>query len=127
MELNIEGQGGGGYLKLPGDELLKFPWRIQVQVMLPVHQAHAGDQTNKSEIVITMQMRNKNMIDAAATNLVSGQLHLGTLPAIHQEQVVIQRDHLRSRVTIISGKGRVISKDSNSQQKFQNKGSQFKA
>ena len=52
--------------------------------------------------MVAMQVRNKNMVDAAAADTVFGHLHLRAFAAIYQEQIVIQRHQLGSRVAIKS-------------------------
>jgi hypothetical protein len=75
---------------------------MQVQVVLTAQQAHAGDKTDKAEIVVAMQVGDKNMVDTATADAVFGHLHLGALAAIDQEQVLVEGHHLGCRVTVKS-------------------------
>jgi len=47
------------------------------------------DQAHQSKIVVTVQMTDKNMINAAVSNLVPQHLNLGSLPTIDQKQILV--------------------------------------
>ena len=81
-----------------------------MQVMVPAQETHAGDQTDQSEIMVPMQVRDKNMIDTAAPDLVFIHLGLGAFPAIDQEKMIVQGDHLGRGMTVEGRDGRIISK-----------------
>jgi hypothetical protein len=83
--------------------------------MLSVHQTHARQQAYQSEVMITVQMRNENVIDPASSYFISRQLHLRSFATIHQKQLVFQRYYLGSGMTIVCGESRIISENGNSQ------------
>jgi hypothetical protein len=57
-----------------------------------------------------MQVRDKNMVDPAAPDLVLIHLRLCTFPAINQEKMVVEGDHLGRGMPVKSWYGRIISK-----------------
>jgi len=60
--------------------------------------------------MIAVQVGNKDMVDPASADFVFIHLCLGAFPAINQEKMVIQGDHLGSRVPVEGRDGRIISK-----------------
>jgi len=74
-----------------------------VQLLGPPEEAHAGEQADESEIVVAVEMGDKDMVDLAAADLVFGHLHLGAFATIHQEYLVFHRHDLGCRVTIECG------------------------
>ena len=80
-----------------------------MQILGTSQQPHAGQKADEPEIVIAVQMRNENVIDLAAADLVFGHLHLGTFAAIDKEDLILHGDHLGGRVTIKSRQSRVIA------------------
>ena len=77
---------------------------------MPAQEAHTGYQSDQSEIVVTMQVGDENMIYPASPDLVLIHLCLRAFPAIDQEKMVIQRNHLGCWVPVESRYGRIISK-----------------
>ena len=55
-------------------------------------------------------MRNENMIHATAPDLKSVHLHLGAFSAIDQKQLFFVCHYLSRWVTVVHGKGRIITK-----------------
>ncbi len=60
-------------------------------------EAHAGDQSDQSEIMIPVQVGDENMVDPASPDLVFVHLRLGAFSAINQEKMIVEGDHLGSR------------------------------
>jgi hypothetical protein len=83
MKMQGKWEGGIGHFQLQVDHFFQGRGRMQVQVVLAAQQAHTGDETDKTKVMIAMQVRDKNMVDAAAADAVFGHLHLGAFPAIH--------------------------------------------
>jgi hypothetical protein len=81
-----------------------------MKVMDSTQKTHTGDETYESEIMVPMQVRDKNMIDTAAPDLVFIHLGLRSFPAIDQEQVIVQGDNLSRGMTVEGRDGRIISK-----------------
>ena len=65
-------------------------------------QAHAGQEADQPEIVVTVQMGNKDVVDLTAADLVFGHLHLGAFAAVKEKELVFHRDHLCGGMTIKS-------------------------
>jgi hypothetical protein len=81
-----------------------------MQIMVSTEKTHAGDETDESEIMVPMQVRDENMIDTAAPDFVFIHLGLRAFPAIDQEKVIIQGDDLGRGMTVKGRDGRIISK-----------------
>ena len=77
---------------------------------MTAQKSHAGNQPNQPEIMVPMQVGNKNMVDPATADLVFVHLRLGAFTAIDEEKMVIQGDHLGGRMPVKSRYGRIISK-----------------
>ena len=65
-------------------------------------KAHRREQTDQAKVVITVKMRNEDMIDLAAADLVLGHLHLSAFPTVDKEEVIFHGDDLCGRVAIES-------------------------
>lgn len=68
---------------------------VEVQISCSVIQVHGKEQAHEAEVMIAMQVRNKNMMDAMNGAVVLHQLHLCAFSAIHQEKFVLDFDQLR--------------------------------
>lgn len=76
-----------------------------------VHQPHGGDQSNKSEIMVAMQMADENVLDTTSSDFVPAQLHLSALSTVDQEKLVIPMQHLGRWMAVEGGNGRVVAQD----------------
>ena len=83
-----------------------------MKLLLMPKQAERIDESYQSEIMITMEMGNKNMGDLASSDLEIDHLDLCAFPAIHQVIIPIKRNHLAGGMAIECRNCRVISKDS---------------
>lgn len=84
-----------------------------MQFLLVAQQAKGINKTYKSEIMVAMQVRDEYMGDAAAADFVVDHLYLGTFPAINEEMIPVQGNHLAGRMTVEGRNSRIISKDRN--------------
>jgi len=82
-----------------------------MEYLLVSEQAQGIDQSDQSEIVIPVQVGNKNMGDPAPPDLIPDQLYLGTLPAIYQVIGTIQGYHLAGGVPVKGRNSRIISQN----------------
>ena len=73
-----------------------------MKLLCTAEQAHAGQEADQPEIVVTVQMGNKDVVDLTAADLVFGHLHLGPFAAVNQKDLVFHGDDLCSRMTIKS-------------------------
>lgn len=83
-----------------------------MQYLLVAEQTERADQANQSEIMVTMQMGNENMRDAATPYLIVDQLDLGALATIHQVIGAIERHHLAGWVAVEGRYGGIITQNS---------------
>jgi hypothetical protein len=51
--------------------------------LLSIEQSEAVDKSDQTKVMIAMQMRDKDMRDAAVLYFVTHQLQLGTLSAVY--------------------------------------------
>jgi hypothetical protein len=77
---------------------------------MPSQQTHGSYQADQPEIVIPMEVRNENVVYTASSDFVFVHLRLGAFTAIHEEKMIIQCNHLGSRVPVESRNGRIVSK-----------------
>ena len=61
-------------------------------------QVHGGDEAVESEEVVSVQMRDEDVVDALHLHLVASQLHLGAFTAIDQEVLVMDVHYLSGRM-----------------------------
>ena len=73
-----------------------------MQILVSSQQSHTGDEPDQTKIMVSVQVGNENVINAASADLVFVHLGLGTLTTVHQEQMVVQGDDLGRRMTIES-------------------------
>ncbi len=65
--------------------------------------------------MIAMQVLDENMINAAAPDAVLGHLHLRTLAAVYQKQLLVHRHHLCGWMAVKGRERRIISEYGNRQ------------
>ncbi len=68
--------------------------------------------------MVTMEVGDENMIYPASTDLVLIHLRLRPFPAIDQEKMVIERNHLGCWVPVESRYSRIISKYCNREHRW---------
>ena len=78
---------------------------VEIQVLDTTQEAHAGDQPDQAEIMVSVQVGDKNMVDPAAPDLILVHLRLGAFPAIYQEKMVVKGNHLGRRMPVESRNG----------------------
>ena len=71
-----------------------------MNILLATQKSHTCDESDQTEIMISVQVRNEDMIDLAAPDLIFRNLCLSTFTAIHKEQVLVHRNYLRGRMTV---------------------------
>ena len=97
------GQLDVGDLQLQLYYILQYGRRVDIHLLRPAQETHAGEHTYETEIMIPVEMGYEDVIDLTATDLVFGHLHLRPFPTVHQEDLVLHRDHLGSGMTVESG------------------------
>ena len=108
-----KGQGGICYFQLHVYQFFQRCGRMQVHIVLAAQQAHAGDKANKPKIMISVQVRDKNMVDPASADFVLVHLRLCAFTAVDQKKMIIQGHYLGRRVAVKRRYGRVISEYGN--------------
>jgi hypothetical protein len=110
MKDQFERKLGIGHFELKVENFDQPGRTVEVELLVSAQQAHARDQANQAKIMIPVQVRDENMIDAASPDLVFVHLCLCALSAIHEEEMVVERNHLGCGVPVESRYGRIISK-----------------
>jgi hypothetical protein len=77
-----------------------------MEFFLSAEQMKGTEQPHQSEVMITVQMGNKNVPDPLDLDLLPAQLHLRALPAIDQKELVVHVDHLSRGIVSACGRGR---------------------
>jgi hypothetical protein len=98
-----------GDSELKADDVLECGRGVDVEVLCAAQQTHRRQQTYKPEIMIAMEMRDKDVVDPGTPDLVFSHLHLGTFTAIDKEDVVFHGDYLCRRVAIKGRQGGIIA------------------
>jgi hypothetical protein len=62
---------------------------MQAERKGPTHQIEGGEQSVKSEHMVSMQMADENVVDLAELDTTLPELHLGSLAAIYQKQTLM--------------------------------------
>lgn len=109
MKVEGVGQLDVGDPELQPDDPFEGCRRIDVQILGSAEQPHTGEEADEPEIMVTMKMGDKNVIDLAAADLVFGHLHLGTFAAVDQKDLVFHGDNLGRGMTVKGGQSGVIT------------------
>src|SRR5690606_18276641 len=95
--------------KMQVDDFLQTGRSVHMQFILAPHEVHGRNQPNQAQVMVTMQMADKDMFNAIALDTVLNQLYLCTLAAIHQVKLFVDINELCSRVTTINRRCRTTS------------------
>lgn len=85
------------------DYLIQATVTIYVQVAGSALQVQGKDEAHQSEVVITVQMTNEDVIDSMKVCLHAHELHLSTFATINQERSTLNLDELSSWMSSVSG------------------------
>ena len=77
------------------DDLVESAMAVEVKIIRASKQMHGKDQSHKPEVVITVEVRDQNVIDTMKVCLVPHQLHLCSFAAVDQEIAILNFDQLR--------------------------------
>ena len=72
-------------------------------------EAKTCQESDKAEVMIPMQMRNKNLIDFAAPDFKHIHLHLRAFAAINQKSVVQSLQYLRCWMPVMGWHSRITA------------------
>lgn len=84
-----------------------------MQVLLMAEQTKTIDETNKSEIMIAVQVRNKNMRNLTPADFVIDHLNLRAFATINQIIVTVNSNYLTGRMPVKCRNSRVIAQNGN--------------
>ena len=57
-------------------------------------KVHGEDESHQAEVMVTMQVTDKNVIDTMEVCLKTHELHLGSFAAINKENTILNFDQL---------------------------------
>ena len=80
-----------------------------MKVVCALIESKTGKKAYEPEIMIPMQVRNKNMIDFAAPDFIQVHLHLRALTTINQKSMIQGLNYLGSRMPAMCRYSRIIS------------------
>jgi len=66
-------------------------------------------QSGKAQVMVAVQVRNKNMVDALKFYFVFPQLHLRAFTAVDQKKAVVAVEHLCAGIAVIGRSGCVAA------------------
>ena len=76
------------------NDLIKASWTVKVEVIGAAHQVHGENKSHQAEIVIAVEMRDKNVVDSMEVRLKTHQLHLGAFATIDKKEAIFNFDQL---------------------------------
>jgi hypothetical protein len=77
--------------------------------LLAIEQSKTIDEPDQTKIMVTVQMRDKDVRDATVFYFITHQLELGAFSAVYQKFLTIHIDQLAGGEPLIGGHGRVVS------------------
>ena len=69
--------------QLRQDDFIKSPETIKMKVILSSQEMHGEQQAHQSEVVITMQVADEDVVDFMMAEVVSLELQLAGLSAVN--------------------------------------------
>ena len=106
MKNNPVPEAGFGVTQLDIDDFFQVGRPVNVQIIRPPLQVHGRDQSHQAEIMIAVQVGDKNMIDPVKFNLVPVHLNERTFSAIYQKKPLVDIDHLSGWMSLVDrGRG----------------------
>jgi hypothetical protein len=90
-----------GMFQMRGDDLIQPAMAVQVQIVRSSQQVHRKDQPHQSQIVISVKVGDKDVIDPVKVRLKTHELHLRALPTVNKKVTVFDFDQLRRRISSV--------------------------
>ena len=78
-----------------------------VEWLCPPLKVERGKQTNQTKYVVSVQVTDENMLNAGEGKTFLLQPHLGALPAIDQEYVLLDIEKMCGWMPAMGGQGRI--------------------
>ena len=89
--------------KLRCNNIIEAGVTVKMEIVRSSLQVHGKDQPHQPEIVIAVQVADKNVIDPVITYLKPHELHLYRFTAVDQKMPVLNFDELCRGMSSISG------------------------
>jgi hypothetical protein len=78
---------------------------VQVKFVSPVLQLHGENESDKTQVMITVKVADENMVYAMKVYLITHHLHLGSFAAINEKLTVLNLQKLGAGKASIGGHG----------------------
>ena len=88
---------------MSGNDFIQATMTVQMQVIYPSLEMHRKNQSHQSQVVITVQVADENMIDSVEIGLQTHELHLRSFTTVNQEVAILYFNKLRRRMTSVCG------------------------
>src|SRR5262245_947386 len=95
MKHHPEVECRAGMTKLRYDDLLEPAEGIDVKVMFALEELHREDESHQPEVVVTMQVADKEVIDFVLAEIVPAKLMLAAFATVDEEIMVMDLQELR--------------------------------
>src|SRR5690606_36417904 len=89
--------------KLRGNYLVESGMTVTVQIVHASLQVHREDQAHQAQVMIAVQVTDKNMIDAVEVYLKAHQLQLSSFAAIDHKEFVLDLNELSRGMPSVGG------------------------
>jgi hypothetical protein len=88
-----------------GDDFIQATVAVNVQVVHPTLQVHGKDQSHQPEVMVAVQVADKDMVDPMKICLQSHQLHLSSLATINKKMTALYFNKLACGVSSVGRQG----------------------
>lgn len=109
VQHNTETGHGSGMIEVCGKNFIQSLGAIDVQVVFAVVQVHGKQQAGQAQVVVAMQVRYEDVVDAHQRQPEACQLHLSAFTAVYQHIFVVQGYELCGRKASVSRNGTTAS------------------
>ena len=87
--MHPEGGSRPRIAQLCRQDLIKSGMAVDVKIVGSMMQVHRKDQAHQSEVMVTVQMADKDVADAVKVCLVFHQLHLSAFTTVDEEMEIL--------------------------------------
>lgn len=85
MKNYFKGWNGVSMLQVCCDDIVQSTVTVKMKVIGSAQQVHGEDQSHQTKIMVTMKVRDEDMVDAMQIYLIAHELHLRPFSAIDQK------------------------------------------
>jgi hypothetical protein len=85
-------------------DLFQAAEAVDMQRLFPSEEMHGKKKASETEIVISVQVTDEDVVYLVQAHIVLAELQLASLAAVYQELVVMDEEHLRGCKATVGGK-----------------------